>query len=219
MPQLKNRSITVLCDFDGTITFCEVIGVIYEKFASGNWEQLVNMWMRGEISTPEEIQGCFATITATQRQLEAELDKIDIDESFVPFLNFCRAQGYQFAILSDGLQWYIEYIFNKHDISGLTIYANQIKFNPQGFEFSFPWYDPSTPKRGTSKPALIKRYQNTGSYVIFIGDGFSDLEAVQYADCVYAKGRLLAHCLQNEIPVIGFNDFSDLLMKWQFIGK
>lgn len=219
MAQGKNKPITVLCDFDGTITFCEVIGEIYSKFASGNCDQLVKLWMRGKISTPEEIQGCFATIHASRQELEAQLDTIGIDASFPAFLNFCQNQGYQFAILSDGLQWYIEYVLNKHGISGLNIYANQIKFTASGFEISFPWYDPEMPKRGTSKPSIIKRYQNSGVFVVFIGDGLSDLEAVQFADRVYAKGRLLEHCRQNELPVTGFSDFADLLMKWEFNGE
>jgi len=182
MAQGNNQPITVLCDFDGTITFCEVIGVIYNKFASGNCDQLVKLWMRGEISTPEEIQGCFATIHANRQEMEAELNAIGIDGNFPAFLDFCHSQGYQFAILSDGLQWYIEYILNKHGISGLTIYANQIEFSSLGFKISFPWYDAAMPKRGTSKPTIIKHYQDSGGRVVFIGDGLSDLEAVQYDD-------------------------------------
>lgn len=215
MAQSKNQPITVLCDFDGTITFCEVIGEIYKKFASGNCDQLVKLWTRGEISTPEEIQGCFATIHASRQELEAELEAISIDASFPAFLGFCRAQGYQFAILSDGLQWYIEYVLYKHGISGLTIYANQIQFTSTGFEISFPWYDPATPKRGASKPSIIKRYQNLGAHVIFIGDGLSDLEAAQFANHVYAKGRLLEYCRRNELPATGFTNFAELLTKWQ----
>ncbi len=215
MAQTKKQPTTVLCDFDGTITHCEVIGEIYNKFASGNCEHLVNLWVRGEISTPEEIQGCFATIHATRQEMEAELNTIPVDAGFPALLDYCRNQGYQFAILSDGLQWYIEYILSKHGISGLTIYANQIEFKPSGFEISFPWYNPETPKRGASKPMIIQRYQNSGARVIFIGDGLSDREAVQVADSVYAKGRLLEYCRQNEFPVTGFTDLAELLKLWQ----
>lgn len=213
MSQSNIQPIAVLCDFDGTITQCEVIGEIYKKFASGNCEQLVRLWTRGEISTLEEIRGCFATIRATQHEMEKELVSITIDPDFPALLDFCRRHGYQFAILSDGLQWYIEFILNRFGISGVTIFANQIQFNPDGFEISFPWYDPKTPKRGTSKPMIIQRYHDMGYQVYFIGDGLSDLEAVHVADKVYAKGRLLDICVDNNLPVIGFSSFADLLNK------
>ena len=215
MAQNNTQFEAVLCDFDGTITSCEVIGKIYKKFACGNCEQLVKMWIQGEISTPEEIQGCFATIHATQQEMESELCSISIDANFPAFLDFCRKQNYPFAILSDGLQWYIDFILNLHGISGVTVYANQIHFKPTGFEFSFPWYDPNTPKRGTSKPLIIERYQNMGYQVTFIGDGLSDVEAVHFADKVYAKGKLLEICRSQNLPVIGFSDFADLLNIWQ----
>jgi 2-hydroxy-3-keto-5-methylthiopentenyl-1-phosphate phosphatase len=215
MAQTKNQSIAVLCDFDGTITHCEVMDRIYQNFASGDCDELAKLWMRGEISTPQEIQGCFATIHATRKEMEAALDTIPFDTGFPALLDYCRRQGYPLVIVSDGLQWYIEYILNLHGISVLTIYANQIEFKPSGFEISFPWYNPETPKRGASKPMIIRRYQNSGSRVVFIGDGLSDVEAVQIADKVYAKGRLLEYCRQNQLPVTGFTDMTDLLVNWQ----
>lgn len=211
MSSTKKQPVAVLCDFDGTITHCEVIGEIYKKFASGDCDQLVKLWTRGEISTPEEIQGCFATIHATRQEMEAELLTLPIDQGFTKLLDYCRHQGYQLAILSDGLQWYIEFILNHHGISGLTIYANQIIFNDNGFEISFPWYDPKTPKRGTSKPMIIKHYHSLGCQVVFIGDGLSDLEAVQVANKIYAKGRLLEMCNNNNLPATGFSNLIDLV--------
>ncbi len=215
MAQTKNQSIAVLCDFDGTITYCEVMDVIYQNFASGNCDELAKLWMRGEISTPQEIQGCWATIHAARQEIEAVLDTIPFDMGFAALSNYCRHQGYPLAIVSDGLQWYIEYILKRQGISGLTIYANQIEFKPSGFEISFPWYNPETPRRGVSKPMIIQRYQKSGSRVVFIGDGLSDVEAVSIADKVYAKSRLLEYCRQNNLPVTGFIDMTDLLMKWQ----
>jgi 2-hydroxy-3-keto-5-methylthiopentenyl-1-phosphate phosphatase len=215
MAQTKNHSIAVLCDFDGTITHFEVMDKIYQEFASGDCDELAKLWRRGEISTPQEIQGCWATIHATRQEIEAALDTIPFDTGFPAVLDYCRRQGYPLAILSDGLQWYIEYILNRHSITGLTVYANQIEFKPSGFELSFPWYNLETPRRGVSKPMIIQRYQNSGSRVVFIGDGLSDVEAVQIADKVYAKGRLLDYCYQNNLPVTGFADMTDLLTKWQ----
>ena len=168
-------SVAVLCDFDGTITTGEVLDILYRQFAGADCRELVQLWLRGEISTPQEVQGCFATMTATRSEMEVALNIVQVDPAFRAFVDFCRGRHYRFAVLSDGLQWYIQYILGRHGISALTIYANQIEFLPDGIRISFPWYSPETPLRGTSKPAIIRRYQKEGSQVVFIGEGPSDV--------------------------------------------
>ena len=215
MSLINGRPAAVLCDFDGTATPGEVIGLIYSRFASGNCDQFVQQWLRGEISTPDELRGCFATIKATREEMETELAATPLDPGFPALVEFCRQQGYPFAILSDGLRWFIDYILQQHDLHGLTVFANEITFKAEGYALTFPWYSSDTPRRGTSKPMIIQRYQAEGYKVIFIGDGLSDIEAVKTADVVFAQAGLLEYCVQNGIPSIGFSDLSDLLRRWK----
>jgi 2,3-diketo-5-methylthio-1-phosphopentane phosphatase len=208
-------SVAVLCDFDGTITTRDVLDILYRQFAGAACQELVQLWIRGEISTRQEIQGCFAAMTATRSEMEAALDQVPLDPDFGYFIDSCLAQGYRLAILSDGLQWYIQYILKKNGIDDLTIYANQVEFLPGGMHVTFPWHSPETPLRGTSKPAIIRRYQEEGCQVVFIGDGPSDVEAAEVAEVVFAKGRLLEYCRKQGIPAIGFTCFADLSGFWK----
>ncbi len=217
MTLIQGQPGAVLCDFDGTATPCEVIGLIYSRFASGNCDQLVQQWLRGEISTPEELRGCFATIKASREEMEAELASTPLDPGFPALVEFCRQRGYPFAILSDGLRWYIDYILQQHGFQDFTVYANEITFKPEGYTLTFPWYSSDTPRRGTSKPMIIRRYQAEGYKVVFIGDGLSDIEAVKAADVVYARADLLEYCRLNGIPGTGFSDISDLLKRWKSV--
>ena len=215
MTLVQGQPVAVLCDFDGTATPGEVIGLIYSRFASGNCDQFVQQWLRGEISTPDELRGCFASIHATREEIEAEIASTPLDPGFPTLVELCRQQGYLFAILSDGLHWYIDYILGQYGLSNLTVYANEITFQPEGYALTFPWYSSDTPRRGTSKPMIIRRYQALGYKVVFIGDGLSDVEAVKVADIVYARADLLEYCQNNGIPGIGFSDLSDLLKRWK----
>jgi 2-hydroxy-3-keto-5-methylthiopentenyl-1-phosphate phosphatase len=213
----KGQPVSVLCDFDGTATPNEVIGILYDRFASGECEKLVQRWLRAEITTPEEVLGCFATMKATREEMEAVLATVRLDPGFPGLVDFCRRQGCPFAILSDGFQWYINFILERHGLQGLRVFANDITFEPGGYNISFPWYNPATPRRGTSKPTIIRQYQEKGDKVIYIGDGLSDIEAVETANVVYARGKLLNYCQQNEIPVFGFTDITDLLKQWEAV--
>ena len=206
--------VAVLCDFDGTIVPCETIGEIYRRFAAPSCWEFVQRWIRGEISTQEELQACFGTIKATRGEMESILTTIPIDPAFPPFLGFCQEQGYRFAIVSDGLGWCIDYILRQYGIDDVTVYANEIHFEPHGFRLSFPWYHPESPMRGVSKSAIVRRYQVEGCRVVFIGDGLSDTDAVKVADVVYAREKLLEYCRQRGIQAVGFSDLSELLAKW-----
>lgn len=209
------HNVAVLCDFDGTISHSDVLGILYDKFAGPECQELVKKWFQGELSAPDEIQGCFSTMRATRAELEEALDPVQIDPDFFDFLSFCRERGFEFAVLSDGLSWYIGYILKRHGISDLTIYANDIEFTPQGMLIRSPWYHSNTPLRGTSKPAIVQQYQAEGHTVVFIGDGPSDVEAIEVADVVFAKGRLVEYCRAKGVPFIEFNNFSDLMQHWQ----
>jgi hypothetical protein len=57
--------------------------------------------------------------------------------------------------------------------------------------------------------------------IIFIGDGVSDLAAAREADVLFArKGlRLEEYCIENKIPYIGFDSFSDIKRDVESIMK
>lgn len=211
----KGQQIAVLCDFDGTITKGGVIDLLYRAFAEQSCWELVDRWIRGEISTIEEMQGCFSTMKATREEMEAVLDRVEIDPGFPEFVDFCKERGYLLAILSDGLRWYIDYVLTHHGICDLPIYANEIHFLEDGYLITTPWYSPQTPRRGVSKPGIIQDYRAMGYKAIFIGDGLSDIEAVSAADLLYARDELLEYCQKHGFPAIAFKDMRDVISKWQ----
>ncbi|MGB9879137.1 MAG: MtnX-like HAD-IB family phosphatase, partial [Anaerolineae bacterium] len=203
--------VAVLCDFDGTITPCIVIDMLYRQFAAPSCLEIVKLWEEGKVSTPQEMRACFGTITATRAEMEALLASVPVDPAFADLLEFCRQRGYHFAIVSDGLTWYIQYILHRHGIHDVTIYASEIHFGPDGLHLSFPWYSPETPLRGTSKLALVRRYKESGFQVVFVGDGLSDIEVVGAVDRLYARASLLDYCREHGSPAIPFSDLHDVL--------
>ncbi len=208
------RDVAVLCDFDGTIVPCDTVELIYSKFAQPPCDQLNLQWTRGEISTRQELEGCFATIKASRAQMESVLAGLAIDPAFNTFLDLCTQRGYRFAILSDGLDWIINFILERHGVRGLTIYSNELRFEASGLRLSFPFLDAESPLRGVSKPTIIRRHQAEGFQVVFVGDGLSDIEAVEVADIVYARDKLLQYCRERGIDAVAFSGFADLMAKW-----
>lgn len=201
----------VLSDFDGTITIFNVLNSLYEKFAAPSYKETLERWNRGEISTMEEIETVFATVSASRAEMESFLDTVELDSGFPSLLNYCLEAGIKFAIVSDGLYWYIEYIMCYHEIQEVSVYACEIHFEPGGYRFSYPWFDPSTPMRSVSKSTIVRDYQSKGSKVVFVGDGVSDFEAAQVADIVYARDELLDYTKDHGIQAREFSDMGDII--------
>lgn len=207
--------IIVLCDFDGTITNEDALEPIYTRFAScGTY--FAKLWHLGKIGTREEMVETFNCIHADRSQLESVLDEITIDEGIHDLLLSCKSLGYEFAILSDGLEWYIHHILERYNIFGVKIFANQIVFKNDGsFQFEFPWFNQNNPKRALHKPAIIDQYHQAGYHTIFIGNGSSDQDAVWEAEQIYAKTPLFEYCVAKQIEAHHFESFAELVGTWK----
>lgn len=205
--------IAILCDFDDTISRINVGDFLYEQFASCGLEHALK-WRKGEISSKQEFLSTFATVTASKEKMEAAISSVEIDPGFKSLIDFSSQMGYELAIVSDGLEWYISYVLAQHDIHDVPIYANQIHFEDGAYRFEFPWYRDETPLRGVCKPEIVRRFQNPGTKVVYIGDGLTDVDAVGVADFVYAKDNLLKHCIQQRIPAMPFTTLSEVVQNW-----
>jgi 2,3-diketo-5-methylthio-1-phosphopentane phosphatase len=206
--------VAVLCDFDGTVVPCQTIDGIYRRFAGPACQGYIEHWRRGEISSQQELQGCFSTITASRAELESFLDTIPIVPGFDRFVRFCQQRDYRLAIVSEGLRWSIEHILSRHGIGPVPVLANELRFEPHGLQLTFPWHDPAYPMCGVSKATIVRRYQQEGCRVVFIGDGLTDEAAVTVADVVFARDGLLAYCRRLEINVIPFDGLDDVCAAW-----
>jgi 2-hydroxy-3-keto-5-methylthiopentenyl-1-phosphate phosphatase len=202
----------ILSDFDGTITHVNVLDLIFAKFGSPICRQINEQWIRGEISSREEMSLCFATVNASKKEIESLLSTVEIESSLHEFLAFCKQHSHEFAIVSDGFKWYIDFILHRHGIQGVKTFANEILFDSDGIKLEFPWYEPEFASCGVSKPGIIRDYQRNGYRVTFIGDGQSDRDAIFFADRIFARGELLEYSQKHGIQATPFSSLGDILI-------
>ena len=205
------ENLAVLIDFDGTAAEINVLDTLYAKFGGPSHHAIMERWKRGEISTMQEMESIFETVTANRQEMEAFLRTVELDPGFKPLLDACQEEGYAFAIVSDGLRWYIDYIVKQNQQDGVSVYACELIFEENGFSFKYPWYDPAYPLRSTAKPVIVKDFQARGYRVVFVGDGLSDIEVLDFADVVYAKDVLFESARAMGIPVKEFGDLNDVV--------
>jgi len=204
----------VLSDFDGTITSKDGLYSFIENYASNGWEKVEQDWVEGKISSKECLIEEFKLVPNLSEELISEFVKtLSIDETFIDFYNKTVEKGFDFYIVSDGIDYFINKILKKYGIENLNIISNHGEFRGEFFEITFP-NDSSRciNNAGTCKCQILSDLRKDYDKIIYIGDGVSDYCAADKADVLFAKSRLLDYCREKGIKCQPFNNFNDIIL-------
>ncbi len=204
----------VFVDFDGTITTSDVGNAFFRHFGNeAESLQAVAKWKSDELSGKDLMLKEAEFVTTLKKDAVEFVSKFEIDESFVLFADFCRENGIELTVLSDGLDFYIREILNAHDLSNIPFYSNIARFDTGKIRLEFP-YESSCTKCANCKGHQILTRSGIDDLIVYVGNGFSDRCAVDYSDIIFAKDDLLKYCEANNITYFPFGDFSDVLAKF-----
>jgi 2,3-diketo-5-methylthio-1-phosphopentane phosphatase len=201
---------TILCDFDGTIALDDTTDTLLERFGQPGWERLESDWRAGRIGSHDCMAGQVALLDMSRAELDAHLADRAIDPAFAEFVRVAQAGGAQVEVLSDGLDYAIRTILGRHGLDWLPITSNRLE--PAGerrWRLEFPNASPAC--RVASGTCKCMRAQATRKRVLLIGDGASDFCVAAASDFVFAKGALIAHCVEKRIPHAAIHGFADAL--------
>lgn len=200
---------TVFCDFDGTISHQDVTDTLMAQFGLPGWQQLEQRWAQGEMGSRACLSGQVALLDASRQQLESCLDSIELDPHFAAFARLSRLNHVPLYIVSDGLDYAIEYLLRRQRITGVPIFANRLQqIAERRWRLSSPYSDPlCSQASGTCKCALVRRLSS--QQVLTIGDGRSDFCVAAAASHVLAKSSLIAECQRAALPFTPFDNFSE----------
>ena len=206
------KDLIIVSDFDGTITERDGLYTFIKEYAKGDWEKIEQDWADGKISSKECLIEEFKLVPDLSEELIAGFVKtICIDEYFKDFYLKISEQNIDFCIVSDGIDYFINKIFEQYNIKNIKIISNHGEFKNGKFEFSFPNNSKNCINNlGTCKCNIVKEMKNLYKKVIFIGDGVSDYCVADKADYLFAKSSLIKYCEKNHIRHSKFNNFSEI---------
>ncbi|HEV2177493.1 MAG TPA: MtnX-like HAD-IB family phosphatase [Terriglobia bacterium] len=217
----------VFSDFDGTITEGDAVDEILTRFADPSWRELEQEWAHGAIGSRECLARQMALVDASEPELEALIDSVTVDPHFPAFLRFTRAAGVAFHVVSDGFDYIISRVLERAGVAGELTHNGQHLFSSvlrvEGRRCVATFPRPACEHGcATCKPEVIRdvvrqvtrqvipRRGGARPPVVFIGDGLSDRFAVEQADVVFAKRRLLDYCRECGIGCHAFETFADI---------
>jgi len=213
----------VLSDFDGTISLVDTgVEMITRLGLREAWE-LEERWRCGEIGSRECLAGQWALVRMPEQELLDLLDAMPLDETFVEFVNLCRRRRTDLAVLSDGLDLYVNRMLARLGLRAcpgrvplpplsecLPAFANHGEWTPQGVRVTFPLTRQDCEACGNCKRAHLEALRPGHRRVIYIGDGYSDMCAAQYADMRFARNHLADFCDEQGLDYRPFACFTDV---------
>ncbi len=193
----------IFCDFDGTITNRDSIVFLTEEFGKGEAFRLevLDDIKKGRMTVFEAIERELATVRVGWKEAVTSLrEAVHVDPTFAGFVDWCKADGWPLTVLSSGMEPVVGLFVRDFNI---PFYAHPVKVSQEGWIYRRnPHHD---------KKTILKSAKEKGE-IVFIGDGTSDVAAIQYTDVLFAKqGQFLAeYCRAEGIPFYPFGDFQDI---------
>lgn len=211
-----NLAPAVLIDFDDTAAAQNVAEMLLNRFGDPTWQEVRRRFRAGELTLKEYQEITFTNIQAGRAAMQ---DYVKQNANLRPYFRelwaYCQEREVPMAIVSQGLDFYIEALLEQEGFSQVPVYAVETSFSPQGIGYHYRFTQPGAEHLGNSKGLVVDRYKKKGHHVVFVGDGRSDFEAAKEADLVFAHSILAEECRRQGIPYRPFSDFGDVLSALQ----
>jgi 2,3-diketo-5-methylthio-1-phosphopentane phosphatase len=138
-------------------------------------------------------------------------EKANLRPHFAELAEYCASNNIPLAIVSQGLDFYIEALLKSEGYDSIPVYSVNTSFDSSGITYHYNHTSPGNESQGNSKGLIVNNYQAKGYKVYYMGDGRSDFEAAKEADVVFAHSILAEECDKQGIGYIRFHDFGDVL--------
>lgn len=207
----------VQCDFDGTITQEDVSFMILDAFASRDWRQLLTEYREGKIPVGRFNTKAFAMVKADkQTLLKFVKSKAKIRTGFHELLAYCHRKGFQFVIVSNGLDFYIKTILRDIGMDNIEVFAAQTRFGPNGIDVRYVGPE-GNQLEDNFKEAYVRLFRERGYRLIYAGNGISDITPARQAHWIFATGELLTYCKDMNLNCTPFSDLNDIIRGLEFL--
>ena len=211
-----SRRPAVLVDFDDTAAEQNVAQMLLDRFGDPTWQDVRDRFRKGELTLTEYQEITFRNILADRATMQHYVKQhANLRPYFKELREHCQAHDIPMAIVSQGLDFYIEALLEKEGHGQLPVYAANTQFTSQGISYTYEYVRPGEEKQGNSKALVVDQYRQSGHYVFYAGDGLSDFEAASRVDLLFAHRTLAEECTRVNIPFRPFTDFQDMLLAVQ----
>jgi 2,3-diketo-5-methylthio-1-phosphopentane phosphatase len=201
----------LICDFDGTITVHDTGLLVAQTLQLAQFFEIEDRWQRGEISSRECLRDQWLTVDPSRADFRALIDNLEVSPGLADLVALVEARGARLAILSDGLDHYIDLTLRRLGLEHLPYRANHAVLHAHQVELQFPCPANECDFCGNCKTHWLFELRAGAERVLYAGDGISDACASRYCDVVFAKGSLADICAARGQTFLPFGTLADLV--------
>ena len=203
----------VLTDFDDTAAAQNVAEMLLNRFGNPDWKDVRQSFRDGYMDLKEYQEITFRNIEADRATMQSYVkEHANLRPYFKELWGFCQANEIPMAVVSQGLDFYIEALLEKEGIPRVPVYAVETDFHSGTIPYHYNHAYPGKESLGNSKGYIVESFQKRGCHVFFAGDGRSDQEAARVADVIFAHNSLAKFCDDEGIAYQPFEDFAGMLL-------
>jgi 2-hydroxy-3-keto-5-methylthiopentenyl-1-phosphate phosphatase len=189
----SHYSSVLVSDFDGTMTRRDFFKLAIQQLLPPDGPDHWSDYRAGQITHFEALRLYFAEIRATEAEVIAVVDQMELDPGLPQALSDLQRAGWKVVVTSAGCDWYIRRLLAQAGVA-LEIHSNPGRFVPGlGLWMEMPIGSPFlSPTLGIDKAQAVRHILQQGSAVAFAGDGFPDEEAAMLvpAELRFARNDL-----------------------------
>ena len=166
-----------LTDFDDTAAVQNVAELLLNRFGDPTWTDVRQQFRDGKMNLKEYQEITFRNVRADRSAMQHFVKEYATLRPFFHELRqFCRANEIPLAVVSQGLDFYIEALLERDGFGDVPIYAVDTSFDQGRISYHYNHAYPGRESQGNSKALVVERFQQQGYFVVFAGDGASDQE-------------------------------------------
>jgi 2,3-diketo-5-methylthio-1-phosphopentane phosphatase len=201
--------VTIVLDFDGTITEDDLLDRIARQFGDPTVYQQVEEGLHaGTITLQECITREYEPVTLPLDEVVSwVLERVRIRQGLPELVAFARERGWNVSVLSSGFEEMIRPVLAAAGVEGIDVFANSIDARPDGWRVQ--WRDETVCTECSE--ACKRAGLPADGEVVYVGDGISDRCAARAADRVFATRGLARYFDEHDLPYEPFDDFHDVV--------
>ena len=166
------KPLSVLVDFDGTITTVDIGDQVVIKFAEPGWEKALLKFKAGEINV-RELWSYEISLLRKNRESEAvtySVNSAEIRKGFREFVEYCYAQKIKIEVASSGMNFYVDSILEANGFVELPRARPIVQYDCKGHGVMvMPDGITDCSMTALCKCDRVWRLRRDGHRVIFIG--------------------------------------------------
>ena len=211
------KDFAFISDFDGTLTKKDFYKILSEAYLKDEFSPLFKDWKNGKMKDREYLSYVFNNVKRSEVEIDEDILNIPLDPFTKDFIEQIKNAGGDFIVISAGTSYYIDKIFEKHNIEGVDVYSNKGIFKDNGIYFDLDENSEFYSDRyGIDKLVVVEKLKDKYKKIFYAGDSEPDVKPALACDMVFAKGELIELLKKEKKEFIEFENFSEV---WDKLKK